>query len=151
MSSPKMSFVKIFQGQSKTYCDWSCVRATGQSKTESATWETNENTQVMCHNSGYIFLRLYWRMENSERVQKSWRKKNQPLELCIKQLLVILVFCGSDCRFTVCLGMPCPSGPPFPSAVNAALLAFMASFFFCSAIFCRAKNLFFRIWIRLAM
>ena len=52
-------------------------------------------------------------------------------------------------ELTVCLGIPWWSGGP-PSVI-AALLAFIASFFFCSAIFWRAKKRFFRICIRLAI
>ena len=69
-----------------------------------------------------------------------------------KTICIIVDFVDvTDDDHTVCLGIPCPSGPPFPRAVKAALLAFMASLFFCSAIFCKAKNLFFLICIRLAI
>ena len=51
---------------------------------------------------------------------------------------------------TVCFGRPGPRSR-LSVLLMFALLAWRASFFFCSAIFWIARNLFFRIWILLAM
>ena len=54
-------------------------------------------------------------------------------------------------RLTVCFGRPGPRSRLLLASLMFALLACRASFFFCSAIFWIAKNLFFLIWILIAM